>query len=339
METEQSDPTNTGFDAAVDGVVAPTDALGGTLRLVRTDDFDSLDPGNTYYAYTWNFLRLIGRTLVTFDTAPGKAGQRLVPDLAESLGESSDGGRTWTYRLRPGLLFEDGTPVTSADVKYAIARSNYGTDVLGVGPTYFRHLLGTEYGGPWREPEADGPVTLETPDERTLVFRLTEPFAGMDLLATMPSTTPVPKDRDTGIGYRLGPVATGPYRVVSYERGRLAVLEHNPHWDPETDPVRKQRARRIEVHLGVEPHEVDRMLISGEAHIDLAASVSSRRAGADPGRPRAAGQRRQPADGFHLDLLPVEPHHAVRQRALPPGGAVRHGQGGHAGGVRRPGRR
>lgn len=270
MTTSKPTETGSGFDAGVHGVVRPTTATGGTLRLVRTDDFDSLDPGNTYYAYTWNFLRLIGRTLVTFDTAPGKAGQRLVPDLAESLGESSDGGRTWTYRLRAGLKYEDGSPVTSGDVKYAIARSNYGTDVLGVGPTYFRQLLGTEYGGPWREPDVDGPVTLETPDDRTLIFRLREPFAGMDLLATMPSTTPVPRHLDTGAGYATGPVATGPYRVASYTRGKLAVLEPNPHWDRSTDPVRHQRAGRIEVHLGVEPHEVDRMLISGEAHIDLA---------------------------------------------------------------------
>lgn len=268
--TTQSATTGTGFDAAARGVVSPTDTLGGTLKLVRTDDFDSLDPGNTYYAYTWNFLRLIGRTLVTFDTAPGKAGQQLVPDLAESLGVPSDGGRTWTYRLRSGLRFEDGSPVTSSDIKYAIARSNYGTDVLGAGPTYFRHLLGTEYGGPWREPDVEGPLTLETPDERTLVFRLSKPFAGFDLLATMPSTTPVPRHLDTGAEYRLRPVSTGPYRVASYERGELAVLERNPHWDPESDPVRKQRCERIEVHLGVEPHEVDRMLISGEAHIDLA---------------------------------------------------------------------
>ncbi|MFG2114920.1 ABC transporter substrate-binding protein [Streptomyces sp. NPDC048718] len=270
METERSMTADEGFDAAVRGVAGPTDTPGGTLRLVRTDDFDSLDPGNTYYAYTWNFLRLVGRTLVTFDTAPGKAGQRLVPDLAEALGESSEGGRVWTYRLRPGLRYEDGTPVTSADVKYAIARSNYGTDVLGAGPTYFRHLLGTDYGGPWREPDADGPVTLQTPDERTLVFRLKEPFAGLDLLATMPSTTPVPRGRDTGAAYRLAPVATGPYRVASYTRGELCVLEPNPHWDPATDPVRVRRAERIEVHLGKDPHEVDRMLLAGEAHIDLA---------------------------------------------------------------------
>jgi peptide/nickel transport system substrate-binding protein len=259
-----------GFGAAVRGVVDPTDEMGGTLRLVRTDDFDSLDPGNTYYAYTWNFLRLIGRTLVTFDTAPGKAGQRLVPDLAESLGEVSEDGRTWTYRLREGLLFENGSPVTAADVKYAIARSNYGTDQLGSGPTYFRQLLGTDYGGPWREPGVEGPVTLETPDEHTLVFHLQDPFAGLDLLATMPSTTPVPRGADTGADYRLRPVATGPYRVASYQPGRRAVLEPNPHWNPATDPVRRQRAARIEVSLGLDPHEVDRMVLAGEAHIDLA---------------------------------------------------------------------
>lgn len=261
---------NAGFGAAVRGVVDPTDEMGGRLHLVRTDDFDSLDPGNTYYAYTWNFLRLIGRTLVTFDTAPGKAGQRLVPDLAESLGEVSEGGRTWTYRLREGLCFEDGAPVTAADVKYAIARSNYGTDLLGSGPTYFRQLLGTDYGGPWREPGVEGPVTLETPDERTLVFHLQDPFAGLDLLATMPSTTPVPRSADTGADYRLRPVATGPYRVAGYQPGRQVVLEPNPHWNPATDQVRRQRAARIQVSLGLDPHEVDRMLLAGEAHIDLA---------------------------------------------------------------------
>jgi peptide/nickel transport system substrate-binding protein len=265
-----SDNDKGGFNAAVSGIFRPTRQLGGTLRLVRTDDFDSLDPGNTYYAYTWNLLRLIGRTLVTFDTAPGKAGQELVPDLAESLGEPSDGGRTWSYRLRPGVCFEDGRPVTAADIKYAIARSNYGTDVLGSGPTYFRQLLGTDYGGPWREPDIAGPVTLETPDDRTLVFRLSAPFAGFDLLATMPSTTPVPRDRDTGAAYRQHPVSTGPYRLAHYTPGKRAVLLPNPSWDARTDPVRVRRASEIEIILGVEPHVVDQMLLDGAAHVDLA---------------------------------------------------------------------
>ena len=60
---------------------------------------------------------------MTFKPAPGKASEELVPDLAEALGEPSDEGKTWTYTLREGLKFEDGTPITSADVKYAVARS------------------------------------------------------------------------------------------------------------------------------------------------------------------------------------------------------------------------
>lgn len=270
MSTTELQHGTAGFNAAVDAVARPTDEMGGTLRLARTDDFDSLDPGNTYYAYTWNFMRLLGRTLVTFAAAPGRAGQRLIPDLAESLGQAHDGHQTWVYRLRPGLRFEDGSPVTAADIKYAIARSNYGSDVLGSGPTYFRHLLGTDYGGPWREPGSDGPPTLEAVDDRTLVFHLERPFAALDLLATMPCTTPVPRSADTGADYQLRPVSTGPYLLAAYERGRRAVLERNPHWAASNDPLRRQRATRIEVGLGMDPHEVDHALLSGEAHVDLA---------------------------------------------------------------------
>ncbi|MBV9830963.1 MAG: ABC transporter substrate-binding protein, partial [Marmoricola sp.] len=72
-----------------------------------------------------------------FTPAPGKASSQLVGDLAENLGKPSDGAKTWTYTLRKGVKFEDGTPITSKDVKYAIERSNYARDVLSNGPTYF----------------------------------------------------------------------------------------------------------------------------------------------------------------------------------------------------------
>lgn len=259
-----------GFNAGLTHAMYPPKGRPATLRYARTDDFDSLDPGNTYYAYTWNFLRLIGRTLVTFASAPGKGGQELVPDLAESLGQCGDGGRVWTYRLRDGLRYEDGTPITSRDVAYAVARSNYGDDVLGAGPMYLRHLLGTSYGGPWREPGTVAPPSIELPDSRTVVFHLDRPFARFDLLMTMPSCTPVPPARDTGLEYRWHPVASGPWKISRYARGRLLTLEPNRHWDPLTDPVRKRNAASIEVILGCAPQEVDDLLLASRAHIDLA---------------------------------------------------------------------
>jgi peptide/nickel transport system substrate-binding protein len=77
---------------------------------------------------------------VTYRSAPGAAGLQLVPNLATGLGRVSDHGLTWTYRLRPGIRFEDGSIVTSQDVKYAVERS-YARDVLPNGPGYFQALL------------------------------------------------------------------------------------------------------------------------------------------------------------------------------------------------------
>ncbi|WP_299446079.1 ABC transporter substrate-binding protein [uncultured Phycicoccus sp.] len=257
------------YNAALTGPVNASDVEGGVLRYVRTDDFDSLDFGNTYYGYSWNFLRLLGRTMTTFAPATGERGREVVPDLAEGLGQSADGGRTWTYRLRHGLRFEDGSPVTAHDVRYAIERSNYGLDVLGAGPMYLRHLLEGEWDGPYADPDGHAPG-IEVPDDHTIVFRLRRPFAAFDKVMTLPSCTPVPRDADTGAAYGRSPVATGPYRVESYEPGTRLRLCPNPHWDRATDPVRRRTAAAVEVLLGRGPLEVDELLLDGEAEIDLA---------------------------------------------------------------------
>src|SRR5215203_7097873 len=79
------------FDAASTSVVNPSETKGGTLKFANPGDWDTLDPGETYYAWSWNFARLYGRSLLMFKSAPGKEGNQLVPDLAESPGEASDG--------------------------------------------------------------------------------------------------------------------------------------------------------------------------------------------------------------------------------------------------------
>ena len=129
-------------------MVNPSDKTGGTLKYVYSDAPDSMDPGNTYYAFNWNFTRLYTRALTTFPAEPGAEGLKVTPDLAEGLGVPSDGGKTWTYKLKPGVKFEDGTPVTAEDVKYAIARSNYSEELTG-GPKYFKQYLDAgDYAGP-----------------------------------------------------------------------------------------------------------------------------------------------------------------------------------------------
>jgi peptide/nickel transport system substrate-binding protein len=227
------------YDAALNAVVNPSGYRGGTIIFDNSGVPDSTDPGNTYLGYMWNFARLYGRTLVTYRSAPGAAGLQLVPDLATSLGQVSDHGLTWTYHLKPGIKFEDGSTVTSQDVKYAIERS-YARDVLPNGPLYFQVLLqDPTYPGPYRDttPGRLGLTSVQTPDPATIVFRLRQPFADFDYVAAMPQTVPVPRARDTGANYQLHPVSTGPYMFQDYQLGKQITLVRNPYWNPAATPT------------------------------------------------------------------------------------------------------
>ena len=116
----------------------------------RTGAVDSLDPQRSYSPGVWNVMRLYTRQLVAFAPRPGPAGARVVPDLATAPGRTTDGGRTWTYTLRPGLRWQDGHTLTSADVKYGIERL-FASDLITGGPNWVVQLLDdktTPYDGP-----------------------------------------------------------------------------------------------------------------------------------------------------------------------------------------------
>src|SRR4051794_13142885 len=260
-----------GFNAGVDKVVNASTAKGGTLRMAISDDWDSLDPGDTYYGFAWDFARFYGRALTTFNAAPGKAGVKLVPDLAQSLGQPSDGGKTWTYKLRPGLKFEDGTPITSNDVKYAVARS-LDKEVLANGPTYFNDYLDLQgYKGPYKaKDKGAGLKAIETPDDSTIVFHLVKPFAGFDYFAQLPQTMPVPAAKDTGTNYKAHVVSSGPYMFKTVQPGKQYILVRNPNWDPSTDPLRKALPDEIDVALKQNQDDIDNRLLAGQLDVDLA---------------------------------------------------------------------
>src|SRR5579859_2870566 len=150
-----------GFNAAVTNTVNASSHAGGTLTFANSSAPDSTDPGGTYYAFNLNFSRLYATPLTTYKACAGTCGQQVVPGLATTLGIASDGNKTWTYHLKSGVVFEDGTPVTSADIKYAVERT-FDRTVLPNGPTYFTSLLaGTaalppgkgQYPGPFKNPK------------------------------------------------------------------------------------------------------------------------------------------------------------------------------------------
>ncbi|MCT7352918.1 ABC transporter substrate-binding protein [Streptomyces sp. 15-116A] len=259
-----------GANAATKGVVNASTAKGGTVTYEYSDVPDSFDPGNTYYAYMYNLSRLYARPLMTFKPGPGEAGNELVPDLAAAPGEPSDGGKTWTYKLREGLKYEDGTPITSKDVKYAVERSNFARDVLSLGPSYFQQFLegGDKYKGPYKDKSDKGIASIQTPDDTTIVFKLNRAFQEFDYLVATPQTAPVPKAKDTGVDYVKNIVSSGSYKFESYQEGKQVVLVRNENWDAKTDPLRKQYPDKIVVKLKVNAETIDQDVMAGKA-IDL----------------------------------------------------------------------
>lgn len=260
-------------NAATKGIVNVSDEKGGTLTYAMSDAPESYDPGNTYYAYVWNFSRLYARPLTTFKPGPGLKGNELAPDLAESMGKSSDGNKTWTYKIRKGLKYDDGKPITSKDVKYAVERSNFARDVLSLGPNYFQTYLKDNeggYKGPYKDPSPEGLKSIETPDDQTIVFRLKQPFAEFDYLVSAPQTAPVPKARDKGADYTKNIASSGSYKFDTYEEGKKVVLVRNPNWDPKTDPLRKQLPDKIVLNMKVAQSTIDKDLKAGNTHVDMA---------------------------------------------------------------------
>ncbi|SDH87217.1 peptide/nickel transport system substrate-binding protein [Sinosporangium album] len=256
------------FNAALTAAFNPSTKKGGTLKFANPGEWDSLDPADTYYAYTWNFIRLYGRALVMFKSAPGPDGSTVVPDLAESLGKPSDDFKTWTYTLRKGLKYEDGSPITSKDVKYAVQRS-IDRETFPNGPTYLNTMLNwpKDYKGPYKSKGADVDSAIETPDDHTIVFKLKQPYSGFDYLAQMPVTMPVPEAKDTGSKYQEHVISSGPYMFEKNEIGKGFSLVRNPHWGD--DPNRPALPDRIEVQLKVNADDMDNRLLSGDIHVDV----------------------------------------------------------------------
>src|SRR6266568_2203292 len=210
-----------GYNAAINGVVNPSSHKGGTLTFDLSSVPDSTDMGNTYYAFMWNTVRLYSRALVTYKSVPGAAGNTIMPDLATSLGQVSSDGLTWTYHLKPNVKFEDGTTVTSQDVKYAVERT-FDRSVLPNGPSYFATLLAgnaAKYPGPFKNRSKNlmGLTSITTPDATTVVFHLNQPFADFNYVVAFPQSAPVPPSKDKGTNYQLHPLSTGPYKFASYQ--------------------------------------------------------------------------------------------------------------------------
>ena len=215
----------TGCSGSANNGPSATSAKGGTLTILTQQTQINLDPAKSQNLAITT-LGLLLRRLTTWDIEPGKD-PKVVPDLATDTGVASDGGKTWTYTLKPGLKFQDGTPITTADIKYGIERS-FAPELSG-GLGYHKPLLvgGDTYKGPYSGKEL---ASIETPNATTIVFHLKAPYGNWPWIVSMPAFAPVPKAKDNPNTYTDDPVASGPYEVKSNQQGTQLTLVRNKYW-------------------------------------------------------------------------------------------------------------
>ncbi len=236
---------------------------GGTLTVLNSQPQSDFDPARLYTSGGGNVPSLVFRTLTTRNRENGAAGAKVVPDLATDTGRPNKDATVWTYTLKKGLKYEDGTPITSADIKYGIERS-FAPELSGGAPYLRDWLVGAaDYQGPYKDKK--GLSAIETPDSRTIVFHLNKPEGEFPYLATQTQFTPVPKSKDTGTKYESHPVSSGPYKVVENENdGEHLVLERNTHWSAATDEERKAFPDRIDVRSGLDSSVINQRLSASQ---------------------------------------------------------------------------
>ncbi|WP_194917279.1 ABC transporter substrate-binding protein [Catenulispora rubra] len=247
--------------AAGSAAFDPKTCQGGTLEVLNQGSISKLDPARIYTSGGGNIPSLLFRTLTTRNRQPGQDGAKAAPDLATDLGTPSDGAQTWTYHLKDNIFFEDGTPITSDDVKYGIERS-FAPELPGGAP-YLRDWLvnAANYQGPYKDPA--GIAAIETPDAKTIIFKLRKPEGDFPLLATATQFAPVPKAKDTGVDYTKHPISSGPYMVASYDKGKTLDLVRNPHWSSAGDNLRYACPDKINITAGLNPAVINQRIATG----------------------------------------------------------------------------
>ena len=249
---------------------------GGTFTILSAGDVDYMDFGKTYYSYAIGVQQAINRGLYGY--LPGDT-SKPVADLAEGDPEIAEDGKTVTVKIKKGATFSKpvSREITSKDFKYAIERAFTSNVSNGYAGIYFRDLVGAPK-EPGKYKEIPG---IETPDDNTIVFKLTKGTgAALAGALSMPIAVPVPKefaqkyDKESPSTYGEGhAVYSGPYMVESdasgkatgYVAGKSIHLIRNPDYK-NVDDFRPAYFDEIKILAGNEDNSVaTRRILSGES--------------------------------------------------------------------------
>ncbi len=285
--TPSPSPTPTPTPSPTQTPAFPT---GGTLYLLLSTlsanggvGFQDMDPERIYTGEDLAFFgATLFRSLTAYQYSPDPlGGTTLVPDAATDTGTPNADATQWSFTLREGMKWQDGSAVTCADFKYGVSRS-FATEIHD-GPTYAISYLdipadqnaenGSQYPGPYRATAAQRALfdaAVEC-DGNTITFHLNQSVPDFNYTVALGfGAVPNPVDHpvgsmcsDTRGDYATAPCSDGPYVVQSYipGQGGSLVLVRNPYWTREVDDYRGAYPDKWEVDFGIDPAQLDQRLM------------------------------------------------------------------------------
>jgi peptide/nickel transport system substrate-binding protein len=198
---------------------------GGTLNVTYASFPDYMDPQLSYTVEGWTAMYDTYIPLLTYKHAEGKEGSEVIPGLAKELPKISNGGKTYTLFLRPGLKYSNGKPVKASDFTSTVERL---FKVNSGGSPFYTDIVGAEK---FAETKKGGIPGIKTNDKTgEIVINLVKQRGtftnelGLMFVAPVPAETP---DEDLSAS---PPPATGPYVITKSQPGRGWEYERNPAW-------------------------------------------------------------------------------------------------------------
>ncbi|MER5522598.1 ABC transporter substrate-binding protein, partial [Streptomyces sp. NPDC002763] len=220
---------------------------GGTIYSLDQFDMDHMDPAQIYVSTEGAITVPIMRGLTGYKI-DDKGGCTLVGDAATDAGTMKNGGKTWSFTLKDGIKWEDGSDVSMDDVRHTFER--LFASFITEGPRYVQQWLvgGDKYKGPY-----DG-KHLESVEisGKTVTFHLTEPRTDFNYTLAMRGYSLVPKKHDTKEKYDKRPFSCGPYKIGDRKIGKSLTYVRNEHWDAKTDPIRNNYPDQYVFQFGFE---------------------------------------------------------------------------------------
>ncbi|HEX6712887.1 MAG TPA: ABC transporter substrate-binding protein [Thermoleophilaceae bacterium] len=215
---------------------------GGHLDVLALSDVDSLDPGYWYYQYDYQALmEPTQRSLYGWEADKDSP----TPDLADGQPQESDGGKTLTIKIRPGIKYSPGPvkrTVKADDFKYSLERCFLPQVGNGYVNSYLSNIVGVEEFKGGKAKEISG---ITAPDDNTLVIKFSKASGAAAQALALPCSVPVPReyakqyDDAKQSTYGQHQVFTGPYMIKGsedgdvkpgYVPGKKIELVRNPNW-------------------------------------------------------------------------------------------------------------